>query len=387
MITPQKIKEWLKEVEQRPESATLVLKYVTDRLRELDARNEELSAENIALQSGARVEEYESRLAHLEYQLDLLRRRFGDIALVPKESAQAPPAPLRLLAYNARGRILCFNAEEDLPYFIGGLKTAGEPPCLLAVFPNEELLFLFNSGRVSARPVEQIRLVDPGLATTFEQGSLPDEPHGGELLACLAPLSDLPLAHFFLQISRRGWVKKTLATMAETILGKRFLGKGVVQKSDQPFALTLGRKGDRLALVSREGHVVSLEVDNLSYSAEERIRLPATDHLIAAFLLGQGHDLLALTEEGKVLLRTGTDLEPSTSPMAKGLTLIPPARLEKGTRLAAALAVDTATRVVALDAGGRFTVQTAAEVRGAGALDAGPGLLAVAGLAGPERVR
>jgi hypothetical protein len=48
-----------------------------DRLRELTERNEELLAENIALENGTRVDEYRKQIAHLEYQLDLLKRRFG----------------------------------------------------------------------------------------------------------------------------------------------------------------------------------------------------------------------------------------------------------------------------------------------------------------------
>jgi predicted RNase H-like nuclease (RuvC/YqgF family) len=84
MSFSNKIDEWIKEAETRPESAALIVKFVAKRLRELTERNEELLTENIALQNGTRVEEYQKRIAHLEYQLDLLKRRFGsdDISLV-----------------------------------------------------------------------------------------------------------------------------------------------------------------------------------------------------------------------------------------------------------------------------------------------------------------
>src|SRR6266511_6182069 len=72
-----KIDEWMQEAEARPESAVTIVKLVAKRLRELTERNEELLTENIALQNGTRVEEYQKRIAHLEYQLDLLKRRFG----------------------------------------------------------------------------------------------------------------------------------------------------------------------------------------------------------------------------------------------------------------------------------------------------------------------
>ena len=69
----QKIDEWMKEAETRPESAVTIVRLVSKRLVELSTRNEELLSENIALQNGTRVEEYQKRIAHLEYQLDLLK--------------------------------------------------------------------------------------------------------------------------------------------------------------------------------------------------------------------------------------------------------------------------------------------------------------------------
>jgi len=72
-----KIDEWMKEAESRPESAVTIVRLIARRLQELTGRNEELLAENIALQNGTRVEEYQKRIAYLEYQLDMLKRRFG----------------------------------------------------------------------------------------------------------------------------------------------------------------------------------------------------------------------------------------------------------------------------------------------------------------------
>jgi SepF-like predicted cell division protein (DUF552 family) len=77
MSFTSKIDEWMKEVEDRPESAVTIVKLVVRRLRELSERNEELLADNIALQHGTRVEEYQKRIVHLEYQLDMLKQRFG----------------------------------------------------------------------------------------------------------------------------------------------------------------------------------------------------------------------------------------------------------------------------------------------------------------------
>ncbi len=93
----QKIDEWMKEAEARPEFAVTIVKLVARRLHELTERNEELLTENIALQNGTRVDEYQKRIAHLEYQLDLLKRRFGmDESLL----AELPTAPIETSTFS-----------------------------------------------------------------------------------------------------------------------------------------------------------------------------------------------------------------------------------------------------------------------------------------------
>ena len=114
------------------------------------------------------------------------------------------------------------------------------------------------------------------------------------------PLSHLPLSDFFLQVSRRGCVKKTMTSVAQSILANHYLGKGALQKSDQPFDVTLSQKKERFVFVTHEGHVIGLDVDGLSYSTEERIRITASDYVIASFLSRSDESMLFVTQTGKV---------------------------------------------------------------------------------------
>src|SRR5512147_1122254 len=127
-----KIEEWMKEAEERPESAVTIVRLIARRLRELSERDEELLAENIALQNGSRVEEYQKRIAHLEYQLDLLKRRIGvdDASLVELPTKTAEPSTLSLLIYNAQGRIfrLELSDTQELGRITGDMLTELEPP-------------------------------------------------------------------------------------------------------------------------------------------------------------------------------------------------------------------------------------------------------------------
>ena len=392
MSFTNKIDEWMKEAEERPESAVTIVRLIARRLRELTERDEELLAENIALQNGTRVEEYQKRITHLEYQLELLKRRFGveDGTLIELPTKPVESATSSMLIYNAQGRVFRIelnpravsggNADtKELGRITGDMVTDHEPPRLLTVPSNEEIVLLFTSGRVDTVAVSDIPTVELGGAWAWEQAALPNEPRAGELLACITPFSHLPLSDFFLQISRRGCVKKTMTSMAQSILANHYIGKGALQKSDQPFDLMLCKKQERLAFVTYEGHLLGLDIDDLSYASEERIRLTATDYVIASFTTRPNESLLFVTQTGKVIHRESKSLELTKSSTAKGQTLIPPSRLEQGVRFMGAASVKDSDSVVVLDATGRLKLYEAGSITGAGSI-AADGLILSMGL-------
>ncbi len=375
MSFSQKIDEWMKEAETRPESAVTIVKLVARRLRELAERNEELLTENIALQNGTRVEEYQKRIAHLEYQLDLLKRRFGadESILAELPTASVEMSKLSLLIYNNYGRIFRIEVDSEaqgLGQILDETLPTSEQPRLLAVPSNEEVLMLFTSGRVSTRAVSDIQTVTCGGTWMWNEAALPDEPRAGEFLACVMPISSLPLSEFFLQVSRRGCVKKTMTSMAQSILGNHYLGKGTLQKLDQPFDVTLCLKKDRFGFVTIEGKLLGLDVDVLPYSTEERVKLTASDYVVASFVPHPEEFMLFLTQTGKVLQRDYDGLELTKSPLAKGQALISPARLEQGIRFIGAASVREADRVAVLDSKGNLKIHLAGSLVGAGSVEA-----------------
>jgi len=370
-----KIEEWMKEAEARPESAVTIVRLIARRLAELTARNEELLAENIALQNGTRVEEYQKRIAHLEYQLDLLKRRFGgdDAALAVLPAKNIEVSTPNLLIYNNYGRIFRIEINQDVPdlgCIVDETLQSSEQPRLLAVASSEEVLLLFTSGRVSTCAVNAIPTVELGDKWTWDKAALPDEPRAGEFLACIMPISHLPLSEFFMQVSRRGCVKKTMTSMAQSVLGNHYLGKGTLQKSDQPLDVTLCMKKDGYVFVTFEGKLLGLDVNELSYSAEDRIKLTASDYVIASFLPREDESMLFVTQTGKVIHRERGSLEFSKSPLAKGQALISPARLEQGIRFIGAASVRDKDRIAVLDSKGNIRVHTAESITGSGSIEA-----------------
>ena len=205
---------------------------------------------------------------------------------------------------------------------------------------------------------------------SWEQAAMPNEPHAGEQLACVVPFSHLPLSDFFLQVSRRGYTKKTLTSMSESILNNHFIGRGATQKSDQPFDLTLARKNDLAALVTYEGKVIAFDVEKLSYAAEERIRLSALDYVIGSFIIPADTSLLCVTQTGKVIQRESKSIEASKSSLSKGQSLIPPSRLEQGTRFMGAVAVKDTDQIAILDASGKINIHDVEAMTGSGSVEA-----------------
>jgi hypothetical protein len=379
MSFSHKIDEWMREAETRPESAVMIVRLVAKRLRELTERNEELLTENIALQNGTRVEEYQKRIAHLEYQLDLLKRRFGAdeslLADLPPTSGET--STISLLAYNNYGRVLRVEVASNiqtLGHLVDEALANSEQPRLLAVPSNEEVLLLFTSGRVSTCAVESISTVGLGGEWMWNSAALPDEPRAGEFLACIMPISQLPLSEFFLQVSRRGCVKKTMTSMGQSILGNHYLGKGTLQKSDQPFDVTLCLKKNLFAFVTIEGKLLGLDVNELSYSAEDRIKLTASDYVIASFVPHPEESMLFVTQTGKVIQRDCDSLELSKSALAKGQALIPPSRLEQGVRFIGAAPARATDRIAVLDSKGNLKVYEAQAIIGAGSIE-GEGMI------------
>jgi hypothetical protein len=391
MSFASKIDEWMKEVEDRPESAVTIVRLVVRRLRELSEQNEELLAENIALEHGTRVEEYQKRIVHLEYQLDMLKRRFGmDASTMAELPAQVDDtSTLNLLVYNSLGRIFRVELDaevKEVGTLTGEMVTDQEPPRLLAVPSNENLLLLFTSGRVETYLANDIPILPLGGTWTWDQAALPSEPHAGEVLACVIPFSRLPLSDFFLQISRRGFTKKGLTSLSESILNNHFLGRGSVHKSDQPFDLTLTRKNDKAALVTYEGKLVAFDVEDLSYTTDERIKLTATDYVVGAFTLSAGTSILCVTQNGKVIHRESKSIELAKSAASKGQALIPAGRLEQGVRFMGAAAVRETDQIAILDVSGKINIHDAITMTGSGSVPAEGWILSM-GLISPESGR
>ena len=365
MFPSEKIEEWIVEVTERPTSAPLVIQFIANRLNELSQWNEQLRAENIALRTEKRVQEYEQQINYLTYQLDLLKRQFGG-ELPDEETLAALSKPLdllNLLIYDAQGHIA--RLELDAAVFahgsplgnFEGLPTKGEPPRLLVLPASEELLCVFTSGRIIPLPVASIPLVEmEAESQNWPRVHIPHEPALGDALACLMPVSKMALADFFVQVSRRGFMKKIRMALVASIMDNLYIGTGAKLPGDQTLDVLLAQDADRYVLVSEEGYLQSVTAEMLSFAVEEAVRLNPTDHLVAAHALIPEKSVVVMTQIGKAIHRMAESIPVAEALKRKGKALYSKARREKGIRVVGSGVVDADDWGVALHQNGAISL-------------------------------
>lgn len=361
MINSNKIEEWIHEVEERSSSAPNIIRYIANRLAELTSRNEELLVENIELRSGHKVEEYESRITNLEYQVELLKRQLGGRTPLTDFTDEKASAQARsLILFNSLGEILRWEldlASLEQGQVLGGLNQAlndEDVPGLLGTAVQEELLYVYDSGRTVTQPVNAIPLAlneRTGWDEAYHQ-----EPRSGESLVALLPVARMSLFDFAVQVSRRGFVKKIRQDFFVKTIASGFIGAGVKQAADKTCCLALCHKEDQLVLVTWEGFTVTIPIEKLPLTIEEVLRLSPTDHIATAFTTSNKPSLLVITNNGKVIHRDVSWLEQAVSFKSHGQSLYSKERREAGVRVAGAALVDEKDWGAALSSDGQIAV-------------------------------
>jgi DNA gyrase/topoisomerase IV subunit A len=210
--------------------------------------------------------------------------------------------------------------------------------------------------------------MSPGGEIDWGAVTIPEEPNFGETLACVAPISKMALADFYIQVSRRGFIKKIRKALAPTIMENKFIGTGVKVPADQTLSLTMNFEGERFVLVSYEGYIQYIAEDMLPYAIVEAMRLGKSDHLVAAFSTDAGESVIGMTQIGKVIHRTEANLEAATDLQRKGQMLFSTARRQAGVRVIGAGSVGQDDWGLALHKDGRITLHAVSELVGKGSI-------------------
>jgi DNA gyrase/topoisomerase IV subunit A len=237
---------------------------------------------------------------------------------------------------------------------MGDVSPDGIQPTVMVTNSQEELLFIFDSGRTVAHPVTQLPLSKAD-SLNWQQAFF-EEPRIKEELAAIQPIAKMPLFEMCIQASRRGFLKKIKMSSFTSHLAEDYIGTGVKLPADKTCGLTFANKADHFVMVSQEGYIFSMQVEHLPTAIEEVIRLGITDHIVASFVVRQKPSILFITQNGKAVHRDASWLEPAASFKSKGQALLSTERREAGTRIVGAAPVDEPDWGIFLHTDGVLTI-------------------------------
>ncbi len=337
MIKPNKIQEWIQEIEERPLAAPFLVRTLSARLIELDEINETLRAENLALRTDKKILEYERRISDLEYQIELLKRQVqGEIKLVTNQAY--------LLVYDTEGHLLMREfSPQDLASGggIAAIQQFEAPHSddinMLAVEPHDELMFVLDSGRISTQMASDLPLT--GEETTWQNAYTLDM-RSGERLVTIVPITRSPFIHSAVQVSRKGTARSIAKDTFQSFLTNHQVGKGVRSPADALLGLTLCSIDEVFVVVSRAGFTSAFLPQRLSITLEELIKLDMKDYLVSAFTIRTDQKLVIGLENGELYFQTNPWQDTQNADGSKRRLLFGSSRTGGAKIVAAASAVD-----------------------------------------------
>ena len=353
MTTRASLEEWIREIEERPESATEIVRAIANRLIELEKANEDLREKNIELRLENKVEAYEDKIAKLEYQIELLRRQ------LPQDSGPAVEGK-ELLVFNRKNQILRKlipgdsdpSSQQKLAHFSAGSELQDDEVQLKTFNTAEEILLIFDTGHAVATPLASLPSA-PGDEMDWAQ-AYQEDPDSIEKLITILPISRLPLYEYCVQISRRGFAKRMPAKSFQNYIAKKNIGTGIRQQPDKPFEVILGNAGDTVVIVSKDGYLNSLSVEALPFAIEPVINLGVNDYIVAAFVIQSGASLLIVTKDGKIVHRDVDWLTPANSFRTQGQSIFSRKVRERGTQVIAAAQIQEGDGGIYLNESGQI---------------------------------
>jgi DNA gyrase/topoisomerase IV subunit A len=353
LTTRSSLEDWIREIDERPESAPSIIRAIANRLIELEKSNETLQAENIALKIENKVEEYETKITNLEYQIELLSRQ---VQQAPTPSVEGK----ELLIFNHNNQVLRETVAEPrglysgqiIAYFSEGSTLREKRVYLKSFDSTEEILLIFDTGHVVAIPVSSLPSV-PGDEVDWNH-AYQEDPDSIEELVNILPISRLPLYEYSVQISRRGFAKRMPAKSFNTYIAQKNIGTGIRQQPDKPFNIILCNAEDTFVIVSKEGYIVSMTVDRLPFAIESIINLGTNDYIVASFVFRENTSLLIVTKDGKIVHRDTSWLTTANSFRTQGQSIFSRKVRERGTQVIAATPIEPGDWGVCLTGNGQI---------------------------------
>ncbi len=311
MIRKSDVQWWILEARKYPESASVAIEFLADRLAQLDAENEQLRNELLRLRQGAPTETSGG-------QVQALRQKIDKLEYLLKSQAATEPVAVLLAERLQSARILLSEVQR--------LSRTGERSldgratltlrCLLVVRPHEELLLVTSQGRGKRQLVPDLPpLGDDGRWPTSASPWLRE----GERLCIAATTSEPP--RFWTIATRRGYVQRFVrAALEREIEEGDPLLQGLLQH-DEPSAIVDGDRGD-LVVFTRWGYATRFAHRSIDVRGSLAMELESGDGMVAAISLPEDREILIVTAAGYGTRRHSEQLPARAKPGASGKRMI-----------------------------------------------------------------
>ena len=311
MIRKGDIQWWVLEARKYPESASIAIEFLAERLAQLDVENEQLRNELLRLRQGTPTDAGSGQVQALRQKIDKLEYLLkSQVATEPtsvlfSEQLQSARIPLSQVQRSSRAGERSLDSHAMLAL-----------RCLLAARPHDELLLITNQGRGTKRLV-------PDLPPLGEDGRWPDPPspwlREGERL-CVAAITTQP-PRFWTIATRKGYVQRFVRAAFEREMEG---GDPLLQSlchHDEASAVVDGDRGD-IAVVTRWGYANRFSHRSIDVQGSLAIELESGDEVVAAVSLPEDGEMLIVTAAGYGMRRHSEQLPARARPGGSGKRMI-----------------------------------------------------------------
>src|SRR4051794_1585803 len=230
---------------------------------------------------------------------------------------------------------------------------------------HDYLLFFTSVGKVYRRKVWQLPHGGRDGKGRALQNLLPVEE--GERVMAVFRTRDYSEGTYLVFGTRHGVVKKTALRAYNTPLKERGIAALIIRDDDALVDVRLANEGDRVMMISRNGHCVSFREEDVramgrSASGVRGMNLRDGDEVIALRVPREGDSLLVVTEQG-FGKRTPVDDYPVKGRGTMGVLTLDRQAVARRGKLVGALTVADADELMTITASGIVTRQTIGDIR------------------------
>jgi DNA gyrase subunit A len=311
MIRKGDVQWWVLEARKYPESASIAIEFLAERLAQLDAENEQLRNELLRLRQGAPTDTTSGQVQALRQKIDKLEYLLNSqaatepTAVLLSEQLHSARIPLSEVQRSSRAGERSLDSRAVLTL-----------RCLLAVRPHDELLLITNQGRGTKQLV-------PDLPPLGEDGRWPNPPspwlREGERLCVAAATTETP--RFWTIATRRGYVQRFVRAAFEREMEE---GDPLLQSllhHDEASAVVDGDRGD-VVVVTRWGYANRFSHRSIDVQGSLAIELESGDQVVAAISLPEDGEMLIVTAAGYAMRRHSEQLPARARPGGRGKHMI-----------------------------------------------------------------